>query len=159
MTVQTSYERGITNALPGLVADIGNIEVVSRSNKTAAGASILFGAVVGILAAGADNLQCVLGLGGGYLGIAARQTAKENTTINSETGEYLADETVNVFRSGKIWVTFANVGAINDVVKFNDTTGLISSGAPGAGETAIPNATLDSVVATIGDLGIVRIGV
>ena len=40
---------------------------------------------------------------------------------------------------GTIVVSLANACAIGDAVKFNNTTGILSAGSAGAGETAVPN--------------------
>lgn len=43
---------------------------------------------------------------------------------------------------GHIVVTVPGDCAIGDAVKFNTTTGVIGTGAPGGGEAALPNATV-----------------
>jgi len=156
-SVQQSYEKNIRSALAGLVADVGPYEIASRSNKTPGGLIIPFGAVVGIDAGGDDG--CVLGLGAGYLGIATRRAAKEHSAVSADSKEYLADETVGVFRSGKIWVYIQNAGGLPGIsLYFDDVTGLVSSGTAGAGETDIANATLDMAVPGAGELALIRIG-
>ncbi len=158
-SVQTSYEKYTRNALAGLVADVGPYEIASRSNKTPANGIVPFGYAVGH-----DNVTnfdegCLLGLGGGFLGIAVRQTAKENVPVAGETSEYLTNETVGILRVGSIWVVIDNAGGVaGDPILFDDTTGAISSGLPGAGETEIPNGQLDMAVSGAGEIVRIRIG-
>lgn len=48
--------------------------------------------------------------------------------------------TAEMLRMGEIIVSLPGAAAIGDAVKYNTTTGVLGTGAPGAGEAAVPNA-------------------
>ena len=66
-----------------------------------------------------------------------------------EVGEFL--------EMGEIVVQLSNAAAIGAAVKFNNTTGVLSSGAPDAGETAVPNAKVVRYANAAAGLAVVRL--
>lgn len=152
MSVQTTYTTDHAAALDGMLADLADKDVISRSVETAAG--IEFGRVVSF---GTDpEKQCVLGGDATGIGVAVRSGDYENA-IASETVAYAQYETASIMRKGYIWCKFSNTGSAGDAVCYTDADGIMKSGAAAAGETDIA-ATLETDVAAADDLGLVRLG-
>jgi len=53
-----------------------------------------------------------------------------------------------LLQMGEVFVELGEVAAAGDVLKYDDVTGVIGVGAPGVGETAIPNAVVSYFDAT-----------
>ena len=152
MSAQTSYAIDHAAALDGMIADLADKDVVSRSCETVAG--IDFGRAVSF---GTDpEKQVVLGGDDTGVGIAVRSADHENA-IGSVNAKYAQYETVSVLRKGYVWCKFSNVGSAGDAVCYTDADGVLKSGAPAAGETAL-TGTLETDVAAIDSLGLVRLG-
>lgn len=151
--VQTSYAIDHAAALDGMLADLADKDVISRSCETAAG--VEFGRVVSF---GADpEKQVVLGGDDTGIGVAVRSADHENP-IGSVTAKYLQYETISVLRKGYIWCKFSTTGNAGDAICYVDATGELKAGAPIGGTDTILTGSLESDVAAIGDLGLIRLG-
>lgn len=151
MTVQNSYQIYRNTFYAGQLVDIHDFDAVSRAVETVTGAD--FGLAVSSGTNGEE--QCVIG-GTAFLGITIRDLAKEGA-YQSGAIKYNEGETASVMRTGYIAVVCPSGAAYGDAVKYTDATGVIDSGAPAAGETAIANARWETVTVA-GEVGIVRIG-
>lgn len=153
MSAQTAYTKVIAQAIAGLLAYVGSpADVVSRIAEGVVG----FGVAVG---RGTDtDDQVVVGLGAGFLGIAVRDTAIENSPVGGEIVSYPDEKNVAIMRQGYIWgkLAAAMTPAIGGDVWFNDTTGEFGTTVT-AGFSKIDGATYESVAT--GGLAIIRIGV
>lgn len=65
--------------------------------------------------------------------------------------------TAEMLRMGFIIVALPGAAAIGDALKYNTTTGVIGTGAPGAGEAAVPNAVVDRFTVSGAGLAVVRL--
>jgi len=144
---QTSYSLNAPAALPGLVADIGPHEIVSKKAEGAFG----FGLVV---CRGTADDQAKIN-DTDYIGISVRDLARENNASGDTA--YVDEDVAAVMRKGYIWCVIADTGSPGAVLNFVNATGAIGVGAAGAGETDLTGWTLESTVASGGDLGLVRI--
>jgi hypothetical protein len=86
-----------------------------------------------------------VGGSGQFAGILANP--KIYTAEGTQAGGALAQDNVlanntivECVTMGEIWVLLPGAAAIGDAVKYNTTTGILGSGAPGAGELAVPGA-------------------
>jgi hypothetical protein len=147
MSAQTTYSSTIDAAYAGLVADLEPKEVVSKACESA---TIGFGLAVN---QGTADEQAVLG-GTSVIGITVRSLDREGTSTAVQYSQY---EAMGVLREGYIWVEIENTGSPGDALYTDDVTGEIGAGAPGAGETALPNSTLETTVSSAGDLGLIRV--
>ena len=126
MTAQTVYSKNQSNALPGLIYDMGNTDIDSY----AAEGAVAFGVFV---ARGTDpaNQVEVTGAAGSF-GVATR-TVKEGDYPDAafDGGAYADEETVGVMRSGYVWAQFdAAGGTIGAAVTINaDGTVDVAGGA------------------------------
>lgn len=71
------------------------------------------------------------------------------TLADNEIGECLIE--------GEIIIAVSGAAAIGDALKYNTTTGVIGTGAPGGGEAAVPNARIVQLTPTGAGLAIARI--
>ncbi len=150
MSAQLSYSINQAVALAGMIADLANKNIVSRSVETVAGAD--FGIAV---SRGTDkDKQVVIG-GADYLGVTVRDVARESDGTNG-TIKYLTKDTAAIMREGYIYCVIPAGGNPGDPILFTDATGIIDVGTAGAGETQIAGATLETVT-TAGGLGVVRL--
>jgi hypothetical protein len=62
-----------------------------------------------------------------------------------------------VIKKGYVWVVITNTGVPGNAIYSVDATGAIAVGTAAAGQTQIPNATLETTVASGGDLGLIRV--
>lgn len=146
MSAQTTYSATMAVAYEGMLADLEPKEVVS---KVAEGSAIGFGLAVN---QGTSDNEAELG-GTAVIGITVRSLDRESSPSVVQYAQY---ETMAVLKRGYIWVAIENTGAPGDVLYSDDTTGAIGTGAPGAGQTAL-SGTLESTVASAGDLGLIRV--
>lgn len=131
-----AYLKFMAQAIAGLIAH-GSIpmNIVSGSATTV----IRFGRAVGVTATDSDVVS--EGLGTRFLGIAVRETAKENNAVAAESKSYAATDTVGIMQAGNIWVDVdVNVIADGNPVYFDDTTGIFF-GASAVGRTLINGAS------------------
>lgn len=149
MSAQTSYSIDQSVAYAGLIYALAPHDIVSRAVETAAGVD--FGVVV---SRGTDGeKQAVLG-GATALGITVRSLEREGSA-NGDIA-YTQYETAGIMREGYIWAVCPAGCNPGDTVKYTTATGVLDSGAAGAGETALANATWETVAAA-GELAVVRI--
>lgn len=151
-SVQTEYSLTQKQGYPGLLYDGFNPkEIISRACETAGG--IPFGTIVSF---GTDKeKQCVLGGDDTGIGVSTRNS--KMNPINSTDVEYDQYDSVGILRDGMIWVTVATAAVAGTALKYDDTTGVIDTGAAGAGETALSTCELLTTVANDGDLGLIRV--
>lgn len=71
------------------------------------------------------------------------------TLANNSPGEFLT--------MGEIVVTLPGAAAVGDPVKYNTTTGVLGTGAPGAGEAAVPNAKVSHYAVTGAGLAVITL--
>lgn len=145
MTVQTSYEKNLAVALPGLIYDMGNTDI----DSFAAEAVIPFGTFV---RRGTDSQNQVLLGGAAAIGVAVR-TVGENDYPNSafDGGEYAIAETVGVMREGYIWAQFdAAGGTVGSTVTINADGTVDAAGAATALTSIKAIIEKPAVDATIG---------
>lgn len=166
MAAQTVYNINMTKGYPGQVANIANSDVVT--GVVDIGETILPGIWVQRIAAavaspvsynkGANNIAAP---GGGVaadnLGVAVRDLGREGAPQTASIS-YEEAEQFPVMRSGYIYLTIPSGGIAGNSIKFNNTTGVMDaySGTPGAGETGIVGAKLETNT-TAGEVGLVWI--
>ena len=132
MSVQTSYANSIGKGYEGMLANLSFNDVTSRAAEDAAG--IGFGLVV----SRGTELGTQVSLGGTeVLGISVRG---ESTSKNM----YAQNDSVAVLRIGYIYAASSNGAVAGDIVKYNTTTGILGSGAAGAGEAQLLGAEWDT---------------
>ena len=144
---QTAYSLNAAAALPGMIADIEPHEIVSKKAEGAFG----FGLVV---VRGTADDQVKLN-GTVQFGVSVRDLARENNS--SGNTQYEDNDVAAVMKKGYIWVEVADTGSPGDALNFVNATGVIGVGAAGAGETDLTGWTLESTVASGGDLGLIRV--
>ncbi len=83
-------------------------------------------------------------------GTAAGGTLAPTLTLaNNALGECL--------NMGEIIVSLPGAAAIGDAIKYNTTTGILGTGAPGAGEAAVPNAVVSRFTVSGAGLAVIRL--
>lgn len=151
MAAQLTYAINQAVAYAGLIFAQHPKDVISMSVEDAAG--IDFGVAV---SRGTDPERQVLPGGDDtFLGITVRDLGFEGAA-NTGALKYDQNVTAAVMRNGYIWVVCPTGCNPGDAAKYNDTTGVIDSGAAGAGETDIVGATFETVAAA-GELAVLRI--
>lgn len=151
MSAQTSYATNIRMALAGMLADLHNHDIVSRSVETAAGVD--FGVAV---SRGTDkDNQAVVGGATGFLGITVRSLDREGAA-NTGLTKYSEKETAAILRDGYIYTVCPTGCNPGDAVKYVDATGILDSGAATAGQTQLDDATWETTAAA-GELAVIRI--
>jgi len=148
MSAQTTYTKLHNAAYAGLIADLEPKEVVS---KHAEGGDIGFGLAV---SRGTADDQATKG-GSAVLGVTVRSLDREGA-VTTGAVDYDQYSTMAVMRAGYCWVNVQDTGSPGAALNYNTTTGLIGVGDPGAGELVFPG-TLESTVASGGDLGLIRV--
>lgn len=134
MAYNETYRTDPAAAFEGMVADMSNAVIVSKTAEAAIG----FGKAV---ARGDDsNTARVTETGDTeILGIAVRSQATEPTT----TGEYPAKDTAAIMRKGPIWVKAGATVAEGDSV-YVTVNGGAFTGASGTGKVQIAGATFET---------------
>lgn len=131
----------ILNSADAAYNVIGRVFVVSAEGVAAAGGTVTAGTLAGILI---NPKSYVNG------GTAAGGTLAASMTLrNGEIGELLT--------MGEIIVAVPGAAAIGDAIKYNTTTGVIGTGAPGAGEAALPNAFITRFTPAAAGLAVIKI--
>lgn len=133
---QTVVRQNLRVAVPGMIADLGFSDIISRLAEEANGISFGLG-VVG----GTDlEKQCKLpsGTGVGFIGVAAKDHKEQQFTPTLGVNLYDDEDAVGILRSGRIWVQVVETIVAGDAVYVWDTLGVVISGAlPGFfGKTA-----------------------
>lgn len=82
-------------------------------------------------------------------GTSAGTLAPSLTLANNALGECLI--------MGEIIVALPGAAAIGDAVKYNTTTGILGTGAPGAGEAAVPNAVVSRFTVAGAGLAVIKL--
>jgi hypothetical protein len=150
MSAQTSYDIRQDKAYAGLIYAQAPHDIVSRAVETAGG--IAFGVAV---TRGTDpDKQIVLGKSGDFLGITVRSLEKEGGDAGAI--QWNAKETAGVMRSGYIWAVCPTGCVPGDAVNYADGTGVLDSGAAGAGSTSLDGASWETT-AVAGELAVVRL--
>ena len=150
MSAQTSYSINLAVALPGMIADLSNSDIISRSVETVVGIDF---AVAVSRGTNADR-QIVLGGDNTFLGVTVRSTDIEGTS--NGTILYGENDTAGVMRKGYIWAICPTGCVPGNIVNYNDTTGILDSGAAANGETDIEGATWETTTSA-GQLAILRL--
>lgn len=150
MAVQTAVAFNPGIAYNGQVAHTHSpSDVVS---KVAEASALTPGVVV---SRGTSDNQVILGGDGTGIGVVVRDLNFEGALADNALS-YPDESVVPVMRYGYIYVEIQNTGVPGAALKYNDTTGLISTGAAGAGETVLPGS-LESTVASNGDIGLIYV--
>jgi hypothetical protein len=152
MAVQTTYSTNMAAAFEGQIADMYPNEIVSRRVETAAG--IAPGRVV---SRGTNDNQVTIGGDATGFGITVRDLANEGAYSTNELS-YAQYDVCPVLRKGYCYVDLQNTGAKGATLFYNDTTGLISAGTAGAGETQLDGCTLEQAVASAG-IALIRVAI
>lgn len=156
MSGQTSVDLRITNATPGLIADINIAEVISAAAETVPPIEIEFGVIV---QRGTDpDDQAIIGgtPATGILGVTVRSTGIEAFNVGSTSLGYDEGDAMAIMQSGYIFVACPSGASPGDPVIFDDVTGVIDAGVAGVGSTTIDNAEwMETVLA--GGFGKIRI--
>ena len=150
MSAQTSYDIRQDKAYAGLIYAQAPHDIVSRSVETVAG--IGFGVAV---TRGTDaDKQIVPAASADFLGVTIRSLEQEG----GEAGAIKWDvkETAGVMRSGYIWAVCPTGCVPGDAVNYADGTGVLDSGAAGAGSTSLDGASWETT-AVAGELAVVRL--
>jgi hypothetical protein len=148
--LQTTYVERITQAAAGMIASEMKSNVDTRSVETVAG--IGFGLAVG---RGVDDKGCVLGATAAtdFVGISVRDVAQPPAATPDI---YARFSSAAILTEGDIWVTTGAAVNDGDDVTFNNTTGVLSSIAPGAGQFTVVGARWMTTTAGVG-LAVVRL--
>lgn len=121
--VQTSYSERQRKAVAGMIANMDDVQRVTRICATAAG--IGFGLAVSDSTGRKDAVL------GGALTSFLGATIRDNTLVVRASGgdvdEYQQYENMGVLRQGSIWVTAGAAVARGDAVNYNATTGVFSN--------------------------------
>jgi hypothetical protein len=150
MSAQTSYDIRQDKAYAGLIYAQAPHDIVSRAVETAGG--IAFGVAV---TRGTDaDKQIVPAASADFLGITIRSLEKEGGTAGAI--QWNAKETAGVMRSGYIWAVCPTGCVPGDAVNYADGTGVLDSGAAGAGSTSLDGASWETT-AVAGELAVVRL--
>ena len=151
MSAQTTYATSISDAYAGLVVqqDSDCTQIVS---KTAYGSVINFGVVV----SRSGDAKATLGGSGTGIGVTIRSLDREGTKLTGAI-QYAVGDSMAVLRKGYIWVVIAKTGVPGNALYYVNSTGLISVGTAGGGQTDLTGCTLETTVATNGDLGLIRV--
>tara|TARA_R110000744_G_scaffold111795_2_gene209988 strand:- start:871 stop:1359 length:489 start_codon:yes stop_codon:yes gene_type:complete len=152
MSAQTSYAINIRTAIAGMLVDLHNHDIISRSIETVAGVG--FGVVV---SRGTDkDNQAVIGGTVGILGVTVRSLDREGAA-NTGLVKYSEKETAGILRDGYIYAVCPSGCNPGDPVNFVEATGVLDSGAPaGVGETGLDDCFWDSTAAA-GELAVLRV--
>jgi hypothetical protein len=138
---QSTVRQFQTDGLPGEVAREGPVRA-QPWNLDSSGTAQTFG---NIFTQSADGIAEVGGTGP-FIGLLVRP--KEHALLGDGSNALAAVNALPDNANGQLadmGIFFVNVtgtGSVGEVLNFNDTTGLLDLGAPGAGETAVPNAKL-----------------
>lgn len=134
MPIPTSVKTRLISGLPGEIAFDGPTRAITALINTADQTNNLFGRAFTYV----DEAVETVGAGGtgAFAGILINPKAygigPNGVAPNWKSAEFL--------QMGEVYVELSAAATIDDVVYFVNATGAIGVGAPGAGQTAIPNA-------------------
>lgn len=132
MSAQTSYTRNLRKALAGMIFDLSDRVLSSRSCENGPCA---FG--IGVTrGTDADNQAEPAVDETGFKGVTVRVLDMEGAA-NTGALQYEDTETMALMEKGKIWVTVPAGCVPGDLAKYTNGTGVIDAGAAGAGETQL----------------------
>ena len=150
MSAQLSYAINQGKAYAGMVFAQAPSDIISRSIE---GGSVAFGVAV---SRGTDkDNQAIIGGASGFLGLTIRSVEREGA-INSGDLDYSVQETAGIIRDGYVYITCPAGCVPGNLVKFDNVTGILDTGAAGVGETQISGAYWDTT-AVAGEVGVVHI--
>lgn len=150
MSAQTSYSIKQPKAYAGLVYAQAPHDIVSRDVETVVGIGF------GVAVSRGTNLERQVVVGGtAFTGITIRSLDKEGAA-NTGAIQWNEKEAAGILRDGYIWVVCPAGCNPGDQVKYTNATGVIDSGAAGAGETQLDGAQWDTVAAA-GELAVIRL--
>ena len=149
MSIQTTYDTSLAVAVDGLIVAGNDVETMIV--ETAAG--IAPGKVV---SRGTGDHGCVIGGDGTGVGVVGRDLSKEGAVTTNEL-TYAQYDDCPVVRDGYVWAPVSDIASRGSVLNYVDATGVIGAGAAGGGETDLTGWTLETDVASGGDLGLIRV--
>ncbi len=147
MSAQIAYTRIQDERIHGSLSGLNDNEIESGNAEVAIAVGIA-------VTRGTLESQVIIAADADFLGVAIRDLSREGA-VNTAVLDYAIEDNVSVLRSGRISLTCVTGCSAGDLVKYNDTTGVIDSGAAGGGETLIGGATWETTTAA-GEVGIVR---
>lgn len=133
--VQTTYADNLSNGYPGMVADMGLQDVISRDVEDAAG--IAFGLPV---VQGTADRQCKVAAAGVFLGITIRDTTRDQRDLDKVAQRASA----GILTRGVVWVTAGEAVAAGDAV-YRTAAGVLNKTS--SGNTLIANARWETSAA------------
>lgn len=139
MTFQSTVRANLASGVVGELAFQGPLRAKTYRLNSASAANNVFGRA--FTATGVqDEVQA--GGTGAYAGIMCNP---KEAALTGVAGDPLAASLTlkngaqaQLLEMGEIFLVLPGVAAVGDPLKFAQATGIISAGAPGAGETAIP---------------------
>ena len=150
MAAQLTYSRDHAKAYPGMIVDLGDKDIISKSIESVAGAD--FGIAV---SRGTDkDNQAIIG-GADFLGFTVRELSREGAA-NSGSIKYDEKSTAAIMRKGNIYMVCPSGCNPGDPVNYVIATGVVDSGVAVAGEINVLGAEWDTVAAA-GELAVIRI--
>lgn len=150
MTAQTSYDINQPVAIEGMLFAQHPHDIDSRAVEGASG--IDFGVAV---SRGTDKEKQVVAGGTDFLGITVRSLEREGAA-NTGLVKYNENEAAAILRDGYIYAACPAGCTAGDAVKYVNATGVLDSGAAGAGETQLDGATWETTAAA-GELAVIRL--
>lgn len=148
---QLSYSINHEVARAGQIYALHPRTISTMAIETPAGAD--FGIVV---SRGTDEVnEAVIGGDAAFLGVTVQSMDREGTYLTGEV-RYSEKDAAAIMRAGWIWVACPSGCTTSSAVKYDDVTGVIDSGAAGAGETQLDGCSWESVT-TAGDIGLLWI--
>lgn len=150
--LQSTYVERIAQAVAGMVGDMVKSNIDTRAVETVAG--IGFGLACG---RGADDRGVVLGAVAvtDFVGISVRDTTLASV-VGVTVDTYPRYASAGILTEGDIWVITGATVADGEDVTFNNTTGVLSTAATGAGQFLISGARWMTSVTGAG-LALVRL--
>jgi hypothetical protein len=142
--VQTTYSENMRVAVPGQLARMSPVDLISRNVEDVAG--IGFGIVVqqGVRDDGCTaDLTTVAMTADRFLGITVRERSVRPETPNG----FAQYESARIIRKGPIWVMTGGAVNAGDDVTVTLASGLLGTAAVGAGIIAIPRARWETSTA------------
>lgn len=158
MAFQSTITGAQAYGIPGELAFEGPLRAQAAVLNSADAANNVFGRYFTLSAEGVAQAGGAGSIGGilanpkgsvSYGTTANGPLAPTSTIANGEIGELVT--------SGIIYVTLPGAAALGDAIKYNTTTGILGSGAPGAGEAAVPNARVSHFTVAGAGLAVITI--
>lgn len=158
MPFQSSVNTAQGYSVPGDIAFNGPTRAATYTLVSASAAYNIVGATAftvtseGVAAAGGT------GVFAGIL-IAPKSYASYGTTGDTLAPSMLVPNNApaELLTMGQIVVYLPGAAAIGDPIKYNTTTGALGTGAPGAGEAAVPNAKVTNFTVSGAGLAVITL--